>query len=142
VGSFNANAFPAEIWLFDNVPAIDAARFRLGVLSREYTLGDLLGFQRKQVQAVLDCTSGWWTEQVWTGVSVRDVLPSGVTNVAFLSVTGHRIVLSSEALETAILATHVGGEMLSPGHGYPLRLVVPGLRGYHWVKWLVRIEVA
>ena len=40
------------------------------------------------------------------------------------------------------LATQVGGEPISAGHGFPVRLVVPGRRGYHWVKWLSRIEAA
>ena len=33
------------------------------------------------------------------------------------------------------------GEMLRPENGYPLRLVVPGVQGVSWVKWLRRIEV-
>ena len=61
---------------------------------------------------------------------------------AVVSVTGHRIVLPMADLETAVLATHVGDEPLSPGHGFPVRLVVPGRRGYHWVKWVQRIEVS
>jgi sulfane dehydrogenase subunit SoxC len=31
--------------------------------------------------------------------------------------------------------------MLRPENGYPLRLVVPGVQGVSWVKWLRRIEV-
>ena len=72
--------------------------------------------------------------KVWSGVAVLDVLdsaraPADLTQVAAVSVTGHRIVLAVADLTGAILATHVGGEVLSPGHGYPLRLVVPGWRG-------------
>jgi DMSO/TMAO reductase YedYZ molybdopterin-dependent catalytic subunit len=46
----------------------------------------------------------------------------------------------AEARE-ALLATHVGGERLSHGHGFPLRLVAPGRRGFQWVKWVERVEV-
>jgi DMSO/TMAO reductase YedYZ molybdopterin-dependent catalytic subunit len=69
-------------------------------------------------------------------------MDGAVQQIASVSVTGHRIVLPVADLQNAILATHVGGQPLSPGHGYPLRLVVPGRRGYHWVKWLARLDAA
>jgi DMSO/TMAO reductase YedYZ molybdopterin-dependent catalytic subunit len=146
--SFSANAFPAEIWLFDSVPVLDARTYELSVFGRALSLEQLTEpHSTREVQAVLDCTSGWWSEQVWSGVAVLDVLRSvgpsaDVDSVAFVSTTGHRIVLPVGDLADAILATRVGGEPLSPGHGSPLRLVVPGRRGYHWVKWLARIDVA
>jgi DMSO/TMAO reductase YedYZ molybdopterin-dependent catalytic subunit len=146
--SFSANDYPAEIWLFDSVPTIDGAAWRLGVLSREFSLAELTrSFQRREVQAVLDCTSGWWSEQIWSGVGLLDVLhAAGVavdaSQVAILSTTGHRIVLPLADVEQAVLATHVGGEPLSAGHGYPVRLTVPGRRGYQWVKWVQRIDVS
>ena len=146
--SLSGNAFPAEIWLFDSVPTLDAASYRLIVHSHAFALDELVAAHRQRgVQAVLDCTSGWWSEQVWTGISVLDVLRSaGVAlqggEVAVVSTTGHRIVLPLDDLEGAILATHVGGEVLSAAHGSPLRLVVPGRRGYHWVKWVAQIDVA
>ncbi len=33
------------------------------------------------------------------------------------------------------------GEMLRPEQGYPLRLIVPGVQGVSWIKYLRRIEV-
>ena len=33
------------------------------------------------------------------------------------------------------------GEMLRPENGYPLRLVVPGVQGVSWIKYLRRVEV-
>src|SRR5574343_1673511 len=39
------------------------------------------------------------------------------------------------------VAYGMNGEMLRPENGYPLRLVVPGVQGGSWVKWLRRIEV-
>jgi DMSO/TMAO reductase YedYZ molybdopterin-dependent catalytic subunit len=136
------DAFPAEIWLFDSVPSLSPETWRLNVLSRVFMLQDLLARPPKDVQVVLDCTSGWWSEQVWSGVPVLDLVPGAQDSLAFVSVTGHRILLPASELGNAILATHVGGEPLSPGHGYPVRLVVPGRRGYYWVKWLARIDAA
>jgi DMSO/TMAO reductase YedYZ molybdopterin-dependent catalytic subunit len=157
IGSFTANAFPAEIWLLDSVPRLDPATWQMKVMGHEVGLSELEALPMRQVQAVLDCTSGWWSEQVWSGVAVEDVLrlaaltaaAAGDTltaqpshDIAFTSVTGHRIVLPRAELAEAVLATHVGDEVLSPGHGYPLRLVVPGRRGYYWVKWLGAIDPA
>jgi DMSO/TMAO reductase YedYZ molybdopterin-dependent catalytic subunit len=41
----------------------------------------------------------------------------------------------------AILATHMNGEPLSPEHGFPLRLILPGWYGMTQIKWLSRIEL-
>jgi DMSO/TMAO reductase YedYZ molybdopterin-dependent catalytic subunit len=145
-GSFTGNAFPAEIWLFDSVPPIDADAWRLSIGSVRFSLAELLAAHRPaSVQAVLDCTSGWWSEQSWSGIAVLDVLQTaGISartrDIAVVSTTGHRIVLPMTELEAAVLATHVGGEPISAGHGFPVRLVVPGRRGYHWVKWVSHID--
>ena len=47
------------------------------------------------------------------------------------------LVTSGEVL----VAYGQNGEMLRPENGYPLRLVVPGIQGVSWVKYLRRIEV-
>ena len=39
-----------------------------------------------------------------------------------------------------LLAYEINGEALTPVHGYPLRLIVPGWYGMASVKWLVNIE--
>jgi DMSO/TMAO reductase YedYZ molybdopterin-dependent catalytic subunit len=150
--SLSGNDYPAEIWLLDAVPALNAATWRVrlvgaGLRTAELSLDDLSHYTFRSVQAILDCTSGWWTEQVWSGVSLLDVLRAhGLTEaareVSLTSVTGHRIALPLTDLGDALLATHVGGEALSPGHGYPVRLVAPGRRGYQWVKWVADIAVS
>jgi len=46
-----------------------------------------------------------------------------------------------KALDDAIIAYRMNGEMLYPEHGYPARIVLPGWEANMWVKWLRRIEV-
>src|SRR5207248_7619018 len=56
VGSFNANAFPAEIWLFDAVPYLTTKDWRLQVGAHVFTYEELVTLHPPaQVQAVLDC---------------------------------------------------------------------------------------
>jgi sulfane dehydrogenase subunit SoxC len=52
-----------------------------------------------------------------------------------------RTIAMDRALDDVIVAWAMNGEMLRPENGYPLRLVVPGVQGVSWVKWLRRIEV-
>ncbi|MEN3296837.1 MAG: sulfane dehydrogenase subunit SoxC [Burkholderiales bacterium] len=52
-----------------------------------------------------------------------------------------RTIDITRALDDVIVAWGMNGEMLRPENGYPLRLVVPGVQGVSWVKWLRRIEV-
>ncbi|MEI8157565.1 MAG: sulfite dehydrogenase [Burkholderiales bacterium] len=47
------------------------------------------------------------------------------------------LILSGEVF----VAYGQNGEMLRPEQGYPLRLIVPGVQGVSWVKYLRRIEV-
>ena len=42
-------------------------------------------------------------------------------------------------LDEVLIATHMNGKPLTPAHGYPARLIVPGWYGMASVKWLVRI---
>jgi DMSO/TMAO reductase YedYZ molybdopterin-dependent catalytic subunit len=44
--------------------------------------------------------------------------------------------------DDALLATHADGEPLTPDHGYPLRLVIPGKYFWKSAKWLRGIELS
>ena len=152
-GSFTGNAFPVTIWSLDSVPTVDVDSWRLRVSGSasarpiELSYADLGALPRREASVVLDCTGGWWSEQRWSGVSLMDVLArsgmgQGATRVEVVSLTGHRWTFDRSEAEQALLATHVGGERLSPGHGYPLRLVVPSLRGFLWIKWVGEVVAA
>lgn len=69
------------------------------------------------------------------------VLVSGVDHtgqVSRRSQAGASWVLPLSALSTveAFLATRMNGAALSPHHGAPVRLVVPGWYGCSWIKWV------
>ena len=142
VSSGDPTGVPATIWLFDSVPAIDRTSWSVRVATaageRAFSASELAG-ARDAVTAVLDCTGGWFTQQTWTGMRVARMLPPGATgSVTVISATGYRRRLP--LTDDLLLAVRVGGAPLLPGHGAPARLVVPGRRGYHWVKWVERIE--
>jgi len=153
-GDGNA-AFPITSWVADDPDPIDRDDYRLpveGLVGEpvELTADELAAGH--ETEALLDCTSGWYTVQEWGGIRVGDLLAAagGVDArgsdrdpgyVRFTSVTGYRWSLPLDEAEDALLATHVGGERLSHGHGAPARLVARDRRGFQWVKWVTRVEV-
>ncbi len=67
----------------------------------------------------------------------RYILAEGADGSSMTRTIPMEMVESGEVL----VAYGMNGEMLRPENGYPLRLVVPGVQGVSWVKWLRRIEV-
>ncbi len=67
----------------------------------------------------------------------RFVLAEGADGSSMTRTVPMELVESGEV----IVAFGQNGEMLRPENGYPLRLVVPGVQGVSWVKYLRRIEV-
>lgn len=56
--------------------------------------------------------------------------------------TSQRLGWATDREKGMIIAWGLNGEDLSPDHGFPLRLVVPGQIGGRMVKWLNRIEIS
>ena len=65
------------------------------------------------------------------------VLAEGADGSSMTRTIPMSLILSGEV----IVAYGQNGEMLRPEQGYPLRLVVPGVQGVSWVKYLRRIEL-
>jgi DMSO/TMAO reductase YedYZ molybdopterin-dependent catalytic subunit len=145
-GSFDPAAMPDTIWLDDRIPRIDPAGWRLAVVDgageRRLSLTELAAADVR-LRAILDCTGGWYAEQEWAGVPIASLVRAGgdARSILVCSVTGYRIRFPVGDLDRLLLATRVGGAPLSAGHGFPLRLVAPGRRGFWWVKWVERIEL-
>lgn len=155
----SGNDYPVTMWLADDPDPVDVGAWHLHVNGlvespQSFTYDELTArggdeedtATGENERAVLDCTSGWYAERGWEGIRVGDLLDvaepvEGGRWVRFRSVTGYRWSLPLEEAREALLATHVGGEPLSHGHGAPVRLVAPGRRGFQWVKWVDSVEV-
>lgn len=146
-GSFAPSDMPVTQWLDDDVPAARPIGWTVSVrtltTTRLITYEELVRFEDR-LRAILDCTGGWFAEQDWEGVRLDRLLGSlgDARSVLVRSVTGYARRLPAADASRALLATRMGGEPLSPGHGSPARLVVPGRRGFWWVKWVELVEAS
>ncbi len=89
----------------------------------------------------------------WTGVRLTDVLEmagikAGATQIVPRSVDGWTAgfpttwVTDPERPRDALIAVKMNGVPLPPDHGFPARLIVPGLYGYvSATKWLTELEL-
>ena len=139
-GSGDPAAMPVTSWFTDTVPSVAQRQAPLLVDGRVVELGPAVD----EVEAVLDCTGGWYATQRWSGVRLDRLVdpPPGVQSLVVVSTTGYRRRFPVEDAPHLLLATRVGGAPLSPGHGGPRRLVAPGRRGFWWVKWVAAIELS
>lgn len=149
-GSFTGNAMPTTIFLADTVQYLDRATWTLtvsGAVARplRLSLAEFVALGRSAETATLDCTSGWYSTQVWGGVPLPTLLEAaGAVSgrpVVVRSATGYVTLLTPGELAGCLLATHIGGEPLAAEHGAPVRLVAPARRGWQWIKWVVAIDV-
>lgn len=139
IASGDPSQMPVVSWYNDRSPGRAQGTWPLSIGGQLQDL-DALTERSRPLDAVLDCTGGWWSEQSWDVVPVSDLLDSTARSFEVTSDTGYsRIYPMSEAANLYV-GVGYGGEPLRLGHGAPVRLVAPGRRGPWWVKWVVSIE--
>ena len=142
------------------VPQLTREEWRLrvhGMVDREvtFTFADLADIPVIEKTVTLTCVSNEVGGELignatWTGYRTRDLLAragihSDADMVLSTSVDGFTVGTPVEALtddRDSLLAITMNGQPLPTEHGYPARLVVPGLYGYvSATKWVVDLEL-
>ena len=142
------------------VPSIDVETWSVkvtGMVDRELSLSfdDLLARDLLEVPITIQCVSNEVGNHLvgtarWRGVLLADLLREagvrdGAEQVIGESVDGFTAGFPLDAAldgRDALLVVGMDGEPLPPEHGFPARLVVPGLYGYvSATKWLSEIRV-
>ncbi|WP_298462442.1 molybdopterin-dependent oxidoreductase [uncultured Cellulomonas sp.] len=142
------------------IPQVDPEAWSLsieGMVDSPYrlTYAELLEMPHLEADITLTCVSnevggGLVGNARWQGVPLRTLLDRaglqpGATQVLGRSVDGFTAgfpVLTALDVEDAMVAVAMNGEPLPAVHGFPARLVVPGLYGYvSATKWLSSIEL-
>jgi DMSO/TMAO reductase YedYZ molybdopterin-dependent catalytic subunit len=143
-----------------SVPRVDPARWRLrvhGMVDRELelTFDDLLARTFVEQDVTIACVSNEVGGNLignarWLGTSLADLLDEAGPDPAATQVVGRSIDGWTAGFPTnivtgrrdSLIAVGMNGEPLPPRHGFPARLIVPGLFGYvSATKWLTEIEL-
>ncbi|WP_316298245.1 molybdopterin-dependent oxidoreductase [Clavibacter michiganensis] len=143
------------------VPSVDAASWKLRITGMveqevEITFAELLALPLEEHVTTLTCVSNeiggnLIGNALWLGYPIRLLLErakptTGADMVLSTSQDGWTASTPLEALtdpdRASILAVGMNGEPLPQQHGFPVRMVVPGLYGYvSATKWVTELKV-
>jgi DMSO/TMAO reductase YedYZ molybdopterin-dependent catalytic subunit len=143
------------------VPQIDASQWQLkitGMVEKPVTVSfaELLALPLEESYTTLMCVSNEVGGNLignakWLGYPIRHLLERAKPMASADMVFSHSsdgftastpLSVLQEDDRNAILAVGMNGDPLPPEHGYPVRMVVPGLYGYvSATKWVVELEV-
>ena len=139
-------------------PTVDGTTWQLSVdgeVEHPFTLNyqELMALPRQLQNESLMCISNdvggpYMSNALWEGIPLATLLQragvkAGATKIVFHAVDDYSDSIHlSKALEpTTLLAVRMNGVTLPQGHGFPVRMLVPGIYGMKYCKWLNRIEV-
>jgi DMSO/TMAO reductase YedYZ molybdopterin-dependent catalytic subunit len=136
-----------------SVPAIDILSWTFtisGLVERErkVSFAEFKSLPRVKVFSDIHCVTGWSRlDNLWEGVSTNSVrgLVTVLPEARFVIVhaTGGfttNLTMDDFFQADVLFATKHDGQLLSPEHGYPVRLVVPRLYLWKSAKWVTGIE--
>jgi DMSO/TMAO reductase YedYZ molybdopterin-dependent catalytic subunit len=156
---FVASAFTVdgfEIYETSGIPNLTEADYRLSVgglvrMPQTLTLADVLAMPRTRVVRDYHCVTGWSVPRVaWTGVKLSDFLAtvnpdSSAGYVLFASADGsytESVDMQQAHLPDVLLGYELNDKPLSAEQGFPLRLVIPEMYGFKYIKWVNKITLS
>ena len=135
------------------VPSIDISEWTFTISglveeARKISSQEFISLPRVKVFSDIHCVTGWSRlNNLWEGVSTYvirglvDILPEAKF-VMIRSAGGYTTNLSLSAFfePDVLFAIKYNNELLTPEHGYPVRLLVPRLYLWKSAKWVVGVE--
>jgi DMSO/TMAO reductase YedYZ molybdopterin-dependent catalytic subunit len=138
-------------------PQVDGGTWRLkleGLVERPraWSLDEIRAMPRQTQAITLSCISNpvggdLISTSFWTGTPFKRLLAEAglkkeALEISLESADGfYESVPLSEALDDrTLLVYEMNGEPLTAGHGFPLRIFIPGHFGMKQPKWIVRVE--
>jgi DMSO/TMAO reductase YedYZ molybdopterin-dependent catalytic subunit len=121
--------------------------------SKTYRFDEITAMPSVSQETTLECISnqvgsGLISNAIWKGVPLYRLIQAAspnpdVVQVVFHGADAYSDDLSPEIamLPTTLIAYEMNGEPLPMRHGFPARVIVPGMVGEKNVKWLTRIEL-
>ncbi len=133
-----------DIWRFDIVGNVESPRV--------WTFHELTALPAVEQETTMQCISygvgsGLISNAVWKGVPLPTLLalvkPKPDTEaILFHAADGffETFPVSKANEMTTLVAWEMNGEALPPRHGFPVRMIVPGIYGERNPKWVTRLE--
>jgi DMSO/TMAO reductase YedYZ molybdopterin-dependent catalytic subunit len=139
-------------------PTVNAATWTLtikGMVDKPLTLtlDQIKAMPQVKVIHTLECISNTVGGDLigngrWTGIRVADLMQqvrpqAGVVDVIFRAADDYSdsVPLSVLMNQDTILAYEMNGQPLQVKHGFPARLLIPGIFGMKNVKWITSMEM-
>ena len=134
-----------DLWRIDVVGHVETPR--------TWSFAELTALPAVEQATTMQCISygvgsGLISNAIWKGTPLTNLLAAvhpkpGAVTVLFHAADGFFETFPfSKAIEpTTLAAWEMNGEPLPPRHGFPVRLIVPGVYGERSPKWVTRLEL-
>ncbi len=138
---------------YGEIPSINIDKWDFTVRGKvknqlRFLYRDFLSLPSIEIKSDFHCVTGWSKfDLLWKGVQFKLIadLAKPYPEARFVSILAENNYTTSIPLDVAmdddvIFAYEYDGKILTPEHGYPLRLVVPKKYAYKSAKWVRGVE--